>query len=215
MNGVYRWKKISDNYVARHVENKDNCFYLMEYKPGAGPKHSKANSRIYNIKANKKDPANEKRLLFIKKAIQEFAGDLKIFLKYLLENNPSAKIGITFIPSSKTTDDSDYNHNLELVCDELKTLFKDKLHVEHPIQNKKSRYQSSKSNKERDSLHINDLKRNFKWVGFSQELDILIIFDDVIVTGSQFKAFKEFMLENMNKDNALIIYGLFWTLSQK
>ena len=46
-------------------------------------------------------------------------------------------------------------------------------------------------------------------MGFSsREPDILIVFDDVITTGSQFRAYSEFVFENMKKLPNMI--GLFW-----
>ena len=102
-----------------------------------------------------------------------------------------------------------------MVCAKLKKEFQNQLSFHFPIEVIHSRAQSSRSGHVRDEKYIAELKKSFSWIGFPlKEPDILIIIDDVITTGAQFRAYKEFLLENIQKKPERII-GLFWAKAIK
>ena len=72
-----------------------------------------------------------------------------------------------------------------------------------------SREQSSMTGEIRDERYVQKLKNNFSWVwNHSKNPDFFLVFDDVITTGAQFRAYSDFVLENMK--NPPRIVGRLW-----
>ena len=184
----------------------------MEYIKGGGWQASPANSLIYNFKKDLKK-INESQYIesqkrYRKDAIDRFYKDLSDPMSIILQKYKKS-INISFIPTSKSKKDSEYNDRFELVCKKLKAKFQNNISFHFPIEVITSRKKSSQRQEFRGKERIKELKDNFCWINFpSNEPGTLVIFDDVITTGSQFKAYKEFLLEKMKKEPKII--GLFW-----
>lgn len=213
-----KWKKLinySDDDIQsfvdvttfRHIVRDDKCFYLMEWIKKGGY-HSKANSLILNFKnlpkATRQNPRYHKD-----NAIKQFAKDLFFPLEQIIEKYSGKSIFCFFIPSSTSQNDTNYDDRFERVCNHLKNKFQDKIHFKQPIKVKNSRERSSKSEEFRGDSYVKSIKESFSWEGLHTTPDVIVIFDDVITAGSQFRACKELILEK-TQNNSLII-GLFWS----
>lgn len=209
----YSWQKISLNHNIAHIDpSKDECYFYMIYTPGGGFQASQANSRIYNFKATEQNP--KKPLKYIQESRREFAKDLKPAIQTILNLSPANTTSLAFIPTSKHRQDPNYNGNFEEVCKYLKDEFKDMLLIETPVEIIKSRQSSAIATGHRGREYIEQLKSNFKWKGLKYKANILVLFDDVLTTGSHFKAIKEVIEANIQSEPLRII-GLFWALSLK
>ena len=82
----------------------------MEYTPGGGYQHSRANQLIFNFK----NPRAARR--YIDESIGQFVEDASLIVDGLIKNSPNIKIGLTFIPTSKTENSEEHNPNLKVVC---------------------------------------------------------------------------------------------------
>lgn len=83
----YKWQKVSFNHQITHLDpEEDSCYFLMEYTPRVGYKHSEANSRIYNFKAGQQVDSNPARLKHIERCRRQFAKDLKQAIEYLISD---------------------------------------------------------------------------------------------------------------------------------
>lgn len=208
-----KWKKIyPDTDTLPHIKESDKCGHLMEYIKGGGYKASKTNDLILNFKKSYYNSDGEKKssieLGHKEEAIRKFADDLY----ELLKNSPQEKlVNISFIPTSKSKQDPEYDDRFKLVCKKLSERFKGdtRFLFKNPIEILNSRVQSSRTNEFRGEEYIQKLKNNFSWVwSHSKRPDIFLVLDDVINTGAQFRAYSGFVLENMQNPPQII--GLFW-----
>ena len=193
-----------------HIEDDDLCFHLMEWLKGGGYKDSEANSVILNFK-NKPQAKGSNPRFYKDRAIKQFAQDLKRPIEKIAEKHSEKSIFVSFIPTSVPKEDEDYDDRFERVCHFLKEQIlqnTDNIFFEQPIIVNKKRKRSSQGGRFRGDEYVKKIKESFKWKGFSSEPDVVIIFDDVVTTGAQFKACKELMAENLQKKPTLI--GLFW-----
>ncbi len=208
-----KWKKIyPDSETLPHIKESDKCRHLMEYIKGGGYKASTANDLISNFKKGYYNSNGEKRssteLKYREKAIKQFADDLYEFLK----RAPQGKlVNISFIPTSKSKKYPKYDDRFELVCEKLSEKFKgdSRFLFKNPIEILNSREQSSRTNEFRGEDYIQKLKDNFSWVwNYFKIPDFFLVFDDVITTGAQFRAYSDFICDNMNTSPR--VGGLFW-----
>ena len=206
-----QWKRVTEKDHITYIEESDKCGYYMEYTIGGGWKASEANRLILNFKKDLKMMRNPYyEIEHRDDAITQFAKDLSKPISLILKKYSNSIINISFIPTSTSKKDPNYNDRFELVCQKLKDEFQNKISFHFPIEVIESRPNSSGRNQIRDRDYIKDLKKNFFWQEFpKEEPNILIIFDDVITSGSQFRAYKEFLIENINKKPSKII-GIFW-----
>ena len=207
-----KWEKIRpDPETLRHIKESDKCHHLMEYTKRGGWEASAANSLISNFKKGYFNPDGKKRspaeIKYREDTIRQFADDLYQFLK----KAPQEKlVNISFIPTSKSKKDPKYDDRFELVCKKLSEKFKNdpRFLLKNPIEILKSRKQSSMTSEIRDERYVQKSKNNFSWVwNHSKTPDFFLVFDDVITTGAQFRAYSDLIVENV--PNSLII-GLFW-----
>ena len=183
------------------------------YTPGPGYAASKANQRIYNFKANTRAPKSRGRLYYIQHSRLEFAKDLKPAIEALASRSPDETVSVMFVPTSKRTDDPEYNDAFETACEHLKRMLGTKIVIEKPVETIESRESSSLVGGSRGVQFIEGLKANLKWSGFRRPPKTLIIFDDVIKTGAHFTALKELVITNTLESPEIV--GLFWALSQE
>ncbi len=212
----YKWQKIRtgsntmDDLINirtfRHIDPDDNCFHLMEWIKGGSYKDSEANSRILNFKNPPKAQGSNLRY-YKDKAIKQFAKDLYCPIESIIKKYQEESICVSFIPSSVSSSDGEYDDRFEKICALLCKKFS-KIHCEQAIRVTESRNKSAQGGKPRDDEYVEKIKQSFTWDGFSHTPSAIIIFDDVITTGLQFKAYKKLIRENLNNDP--IIIGLFW-----
>lgn len=215
----HKWNKLNidseemENQFS-HVKKADKCFYLMEYTIGGSYEESRVNSLIFNFKM--KHPYLEDRIQHRTRAIKIFSKDLSEAVSKILNKYSEKRINISFIPTSKLETDENYSNRFEKVCAQLKRKkiqnqsLSDLVSFHQPIKLKEARKKASQSKERRDDKYVKNFKSKFSWEEFpNKEPEVLIIFDDVIRTGSQYRAFKEFSLEKMKAEPQEII-ALFW-----
>ena len=133
-------------------------------------------------------------------------------IEYCKQNN--YKLNISFIPTSKSKNDPDYSDRFEEVVNQLKSLIQSpSISFHQPIEIKEARPEASSSHEYRGDDFVKKIQDNFIWKEFPDDLkpDVFILFDDIINTGAQFKACKQFLLDNTKKQsNPVQIIGLFW-----
>lgn len=185
--------------VCPYIDETDNCFYLMDYNSRMGYGHSKENQLIFNFKKPKTDNGYQYKL----EAIAKIAD---ILITGVFHNIDPSKIIIIPIPPSKTKADPLYDDRmlqvLEIVKKELSIQYVDLLSRPTNIvplhQNQTPRSLSSHTfNIANDNLSEFDDKQ-------------IIIIDDVITTGSTYKAAKNLISQNLNNK----IIGLFMARAQ-
>lgn len=177
------------------LDGNDECYFILSYTSHKSYDYSDANSIIYNLKksVSKKGTPEYK---YKERAIETCAN-------YLRQTNIyeafSKDLSFIPIPPSKRKDDPEYDDRLLLI---LKKAFNDDIDIkEAVIQNEST-----------DAVHLcenrptkDEIKANYT---IDENLlmatkDTIIIFDDVITTGSHFKAIKEFILEKCPQKRVL------------
>ena len=79
--------------------------------------------------------------------------------------------------------------------------------MEQPLATLKEREAVKQIAHRRDRVYVDQIKQNYKWLGFEREIKLLLVIDDVITSGGQFKAFKESIANHRPK---MAMVGLFW-----
>lgn len=195
---VKKWRSIDQTNRPIYLSESDKCYYYMDYQARGGHSSSNSNSLISNFK---KDPRYKGQApwrykldavnLFAKNLIELFGNDRELM--------------ISFIPGSKKKDDLEYDERFDLLKEALLEL-NPRLKFEEPIVVKSSREATHVSDKR---LKPAEIKETYNWQGFSGTVEAqhLILIDDVITTGAQFRAYSEMVLEHHEN---LDIYGIFW-----
>jgi predicted amidophosphoribosyltransferase len=197
-NGLNDWKRIQ--WPIKHIPPcidplRDECYYIREYCPGKGFLYSETNQLVKNYKHDVKTRHD----LEVHKtsSINKFAEELSLFF------DDSKVYYLSFIPSSKNRSDKRYDDRLEKTLFKLKEL-RSKIVIENPVSIKFSMRASHKGG----PRLINDLFENYGWDGLkNNEIGNLYIIDDIITTGSHYKAFKNFIMKHRP---GIEIIGLFW-----
>jgi hypothetical protein len=178
----------------------DKCFYMREYYPGKGFLFSETNQLIKNYKYNIANrPDLESYKVF---SINKFALELSSFFTGMQEFH------LSFIPTSKCKTDGNYDDRFESTLIRLKEL-NNNIIIEEPVILDKSIRASHLGG----PRFMGGKNRNYRWLGLGgnpEESSSLYIIDDVITTGTHFKAFK-----NMIKSHypQLEVIGLFWAMT--
>ncbi|MGA2141130.1 MAG: hypothetical protein ABSG94_01810 [Brevinematales bacterium] len=194
------WKRINtlDKIIPSCINPfLDECFYRREYCPGKGFFFSETNQLIKNFKHNiSTRPDLENHKLF---SINKFALELS---EYFFDFQ---KFHLSFIPASKCKTDISYDDRLEKTLAGLKRL-KPNVIIEEPVILENS-FRASHLGGPR---FMGGKNRNYRWQGFSSktgEIGRLYIIDDVITTGTHFKAFKNIITAH---HPGVEVIGLFW-----
>ncbi len=181
---AFLWKKI--DVVEKSpvfLEASDDCYYARDYISSGGFSSSETNQLISNFKK----PVTAKstnQWRYKQAAIQQFA-------KELLEILPDSAI-IASIPSSKCKTDPAFDSR---IIDALTVVTRAKASIVlvEPIVTLATT----------QAAHLGGTRNpqaiyaNFKWMGgLSTTASHIIFVDDVITTGSHFKACKRMVLEN-------------------
>ena len=200
--GEKLWSKIEKYNSPYYVKDDDFCIYAREYITRKGYKGGQTNSDILNFKKSPSKTGKKYRT----KAIEKFRKDVEqLFIK--TENIIKT---IMAIPSSKAKSDPEYDHRFENLFEELKKSIPD-LIIEWPIEVKQTVEASRRSEKRPSPEHI---KQNYVWRGFNRKLipKRLFVFDDVLISGSHFRATSDFLRENNYKGQ---IIGVFWARAKE
>jgi hypothetical protein len=189
-----RWRRIErPEHWPACLEDSDQCYYAREYISRGGYSASEANQLISNFKKapDKKQTAQWE---WKERAILQFARELRLLL-----NDGST---VAAIPTSKREDDPQYDSRLD---DVLKTLrqFLPALVIERPFEVTES-HQSAHTGGGRGPEEFYQL---LKWKGLRFVPPQIVLIDDVITSGSHFKACQRLINEH---HPAIEIAGVFW-----
>lgn len=194
-----RWKSVDESHRIYYWINEHKGFYAREYKARQGFDAGETNQLIYNFK---KSPSvrNTGQWYYRNQAVLKFAQEASELIRQ------DAHGVVTAIPSSKAKSDPEYTNRFEDFFSQLLSL-RPNLVVNWPVEIAVTV----------PSAHLNGnrnpdaIKGNYVWKGFQGEMpNSLIVFDDVVTTGSHFRAMHDFLRENgFNGD----LYGIFWARS--
>jgi len=176
----------------------DECFYMREYYPRKGFLFCETNQLIKNFKHDIKsrpDLENHKIL-----SINKFAEELSYFF------DDSTVYHISFIPPSKCKSDRRYDDRLEKTLNQLVKL-RHRIVIEEPISIKKTIRASHFGG----PRLIDEIADNYNWKGLgNNHVGRLYVIDDIITTGSHYKAFQKIMSSNHHQTE---MTGLFWAFA--
>jgi predicted amidophosphoribosyltransferase len=183
---------LSDHY---YLDDQDDCYFWGEYTARQGYSYSSMNQLIYNLKKtlDKRDcdEWRYKEYAIIQTALF-FSGAIK----------SDSKITFVPIPPSKSKDDPLYDDRILRILNTINWAEKD---VRELILQKQS-YNAS---------HLTDVRLSPKDLANNYVIDerfvnpapkTIVIFDDVLTTGSHFKAMKQVLSERFK---SVKIIGLF------
>lgn len=183
-----RWKKLDASILPhyRHLVDTDQCIFAREYVPGNGYVGD-ANQLIVNFKKEKARQGNPLEWQYRDAAVRRFAQEVYTIFK------PGLRYTVTSIPSSKSRTDPDYDNRFEDMFAHLTSLHNGVV-VEWPIITAQS---VPSSHSGHGSRNPDTIKQNYTWQGFTNgEPEHLYVFDDVLTSGSHFRAFSNFAFEN-------------------
>ncbi len=178
-----------------HLDSSDLCYYAEDYISGGGFLASQGNDLISNFKKPvcRKD---KPEWSYKERAIITFA---KTLSEIIPNNNDFT---VTCIPTSKATDDIEYDPRFEETFSLLKEI-SPVIIIDYPIKLKQT-IESSHIGGERN---VQFFLEQYEWVGLKKLTKHIILVDDVISSGSHFKACKNIISRHHKK---ISVYGIFW-----
>ncbi len=191
------WKKIDPitQSTIPHLMQTDYCIFARDYISNTGYTGGPTNDLILNFKK----PPGAKGQSYRNAAVRQFAMEASLLID--CDNYPP--IALTAIPSSKAVTDPAYTKRFEDMMSELKKL-RPCVQVEWPVAVNTTVATSRHGGTRKPSA----IASNYIWNGFSGAIPAnLWVFDDVLVTGSHFRAFHDFARASGYQGN---IYGIFW-----
>ena len=207
-----KWQRIDQSHSLRYIDaSKDKCYFLRSYNPDLTYSESEDVNLVSNLKRNKKVYPQSQP--YIEKARRQFAEDLIPIINYCCQNMVT-KVSINFIPVSQSALDQDYDDRFEEVARHLKQHFGDKILVENCILQQRSRLPISQVSARRDDSQKELLKSAWQWRGFRENPKLLLIIDDVITTGMNYRAFKEYVLDHHRVERSGLM-GVFWAMAKR
>lgn len=192
--GVWRRIDVEVGPKPYFLESGDECYYAREYISEGGYEASEANQLISNFK---KDPSKKGtgQWYYKQRDATRFAQELAAFIP----NN----CWISIIPTSKPSDHAEYDPRFDMMLETLQDRRPD-LSVTAPI------FRAIPCQSLHKGGHRNILKAmsTMGWRGFKKDPPHLILIDDVITCGTNFKACQRILQQFCPK---LEVYGVFWT----
>lgn len=180
-----------------HILKEDRCYYFME-KEAEGYTKSTANNLINNFK-KPVDRRGKPEWEYKERSIKVFTGDL-------CDLKLSHPYTVIPAPTSKPRGHADWDDRLDKVVEGF-ALCKDEVVIEKALDTATVLTPAHLGG----SRDIDDIKSHTVWNGIGDlKGDTVILVDDVLTTGSHFKAWKEFIMQNDPRVKNVI--GLFWTL---
>ncbi len=188
------WKKLEvvENPPA-FIGADDVCYYARDYIARGGYSASEANQHISNFKKppHLKGTAQWRYKL---EAIDLFATEVAAALVH--------GVSVATIPTSKRTDDPEYDSRMTDMTDLLKAKRPD-LTIEMPFACEASTTPAHHGG----SRNIDALAANLRWLGLSSGCATLVIIDDVLTTGAHYQACRRLVAQHAPHVN---VAGLFW-----
>jgi hypothetical protein len=177
-----------------NLDDTDICYYAREYIPGAGYAASEANDLVQNLK-KPMDRVDKPEWRHKDNAIRRFAADLS-------KLDFTGTI-LTFVPSSKCKTDPMYDNRMEKAFGYLRQ-HQHGIVTEQPFE-LQTTVTAAHLGGSRD---MDSFYGHLNWIGFqSNPVDKVVLVDDVVTTGSKFKACKRMILEH---HPGIAVYGVFW-----
>ncbi len=193
---VKKWRKIDSSNRPHYLEENDSCLYYMDYQAHGGYSSSNSNNLINNFKREPKHKGHPAWAYKLEAA--------NIFAKNLIALFADKEdLTIAFIPGSKITSDPEFDERFDLLKENLQKL-KRSLRFEEPIMVKINREAAHQANARPKPT---DIESTYQWIGFQEKPKKLILIDDVITTGAQFRAYKNLVHAHHSE---IDVIGLFW-----
>ncbi|MEP1891115.1 MAG: hypothetical protein ABJJ14_05565 [Cyclobacteriaceae bacterium] len=185
----------SDHY---YLEAEDECYYLLEYTAGKGFEYSKANSIITNFK-KKMNRQGMPDWKYKAKSIREVSG----YLLGVLGTDYLSQVTLMPIPPSKAKSDPNYDDRmlqmLNQMCQGVNTDIRELITLKQTIQASHERADRPSPDELIDCFQIDDSLCH-------TPVNTILLFDDMITTGSHFKACKRMILDLFPEAS---VYGIF------
>lgn len=194
-------ENLSDCY---YLEKGDVCFYFGDYTPRGGYDCSDVNRLIANLKKgiDRKDRGDYK---YKDLAIEQCVSMVKSVLNDVLEQTKDP-IVIIPIPPSKSKEHQLYDDRMLRIATQA-SLNEERINVIEFVEQIHSTDAFHLSESSRPTP--NQLQNNYRILKqIPQNSEVVLIFDDVLTTGSHFKAIKNLLLEQYPYLEGKI-YGLF------
>lgn len=194
--------ELENRALHHYLDAGDECYFIGEYTSGQGFGYSEFNQLIYNLK---KDPSrrhsNPQEYRYKERAIITVADCLARTIKpEFLES----KITLVPIPPSKTKAHPSYDDRILRICNGIVAS------IETP-----DVCELIQCGKDIDATHSDDhkpkpgeLKKTYNLIcpqGYKPR-DIVFLLDDVLTTGTHFRACKEMILEAFP---SVVVVGIF------
>lgn len=199
------WQRIEPFIEDRPVflSEDDVCFFAREYIIGGSYQESEANRLILNFK--KPPEKREKREWWYKQdAARQFAREVAALLRGM-----TSESAVAFIPTSKASDDPQYDPRFDMMAETLKQLLPE-VRVETPIIRPRTCRPLHGGEQTRQVRLVYD---SLGWKGFRMQLPGLVfLVDDVVTSGSHFKACQRLIREH---HAAMHVIGLFWARAKR
>lgn len=170
-----------------YLTESDDCYYLMEYTSGRGYEYSKTNQLISNFKKTM-DRKGRAEWKYKTRAIREASG----YFQNVFDGDYLEEVTLVPIPPSKAKEDPMYDDRmlkmLELLCTDLDSDIREIITLSETIR---------ASHETDDRPPPEELMEYFQ---IDQSLcnnvpNKILLFDDMVTTGSHFKACKQMLLE--------------------
>lgn len=200
---VLEKENLSDCY---YLEEDDVCVYLGDYTPHGGYDCSDVNQLIANLKKSidRREMDDYKYKL---SAIDQCASMIKYVLENIILKQTTASIIIIPIPPSKSKDHELYDNRMIKIATRA-SQDQDRVKV---IEFVAQRTSTKAMHLSVNRLSPPQLQSNYdvlSEIPDTDNVEVVLIFDDVLTTGSHFKAVKN-MLLNQYPNLSGKIYGLF------
>lgn len=184
-----------------HLETTDSCFYFAEYTAHEGPSYSPCNNLITNFKHRTRFRNNQTVWGYKQGAITQVARAIAS----VTPQNAFASMTFVPIPPSKAKADPDYDSRCRDALDRIAQFAGQPVDVrELVIQTETTR-----------ASHANDVRLQPDELAALYQIDeaiaapppqTIVIFDDVLTTGSHFKAMQKVLQRRFPHAH---IFGLF------
>lgn len=193
-----QWKRIDESHRITHVRNDDICIYAREYHGGGqGYNAGETNQLILNFKKSPTKKTNTNEWYYRERDVMRFATEASVLFK------PEVNYALTAVPSSKASTDPEYDNRFEDMLRQLVRL-RPNLVIEWPISVRATQQAAHRGGSRRPE----EIIENYVWNGFANGVpETLFVFDDVVTTGSHFRAASDFLRANGFTGR---IVGTFW-----
>jgi hypothetical protein len=195
---TYRWQKLDINIIQNPpcwLLPDDVCYYAREFTKRGGYQASETNQLIYNLKKsiNRRQHPD---WYYKQQAIEKFAKELSLML--------TRQHVVMCIPTSKPKNHPLYDSRLDDVLSKL-VQYNPKIQVVDPIVRTDAVVAKHEGGPRKPSIELKSLQ--WKGLILTNIPSLIILIDDIITSGSSFKACQNLILENVPTTRVI---GVFW-----